>query len=71
VWDNLNAHVSGMMAGLVAARDWLTFCQLPPYARELNPVEPAAKLLGVLVYLVLVALVVGPGADSRYDERIS
>ena len=27
------------MAELIAARDWLTVCQLPPYARELNPVE--------------------------------
>src|SRR5450755_1580147 len=40
VWDNLNAHVSGAMAELIAARDWLTVCQLPPYAHELNPVEP-------------------------------
>jgi hypothetical protein len=40
VWDNLNAHVSGAMAELVAARDWLTVYQLPPYAHELNPVEP-------------------------------
>jgi transposase len=39
VWDNLNAHISGTMTGLVAARDWLTACQLPPYAHELNPVE--------------------------------
>jgi len=39
VWDNLNAHVSAAMAELVAARDWLTVCQLPPYAHELNPVE--------------------------------
>jgi putative transposase len=28
------------MTELVAARDWLTVCQLPPYAHELNPVEP-------------------------------
>ena len=28
------------MAGLVAARDWLTICQLPPYAHELNPAGP-------------------------------
>ena len=28
------------MAQLAAARDWLTVCQLPPYAHELNPVEP-------------------------------
>ena len=27
------------MAELVAARDWLTVYQLPPYAHELNPVE--------------------------------
>jgi putative transposase len=39
VWDNLNAHVSRAMAGLIAAPDWLTACQLPPYAPELNPVE--------------------------------
>ena len=40
MWDNLTAHVSGTMAGLVAARDWLAVYQLPPYAHELNPVEP-------------------------------
>ena len=40
VWDNLNAHVSGAMAELIAARDWLTVFRLPPYAHELNPVEP-------------------------------
>jgi putative transposase len=40
VWDNLNAHVSHAMAALIAARDWLTVYQLPPYAHELNPVEP-------------------------------
>ena len=28
------------MTGLVAARDWLTVYRLPPYAHELNPVEP-------------------------------
>jgi DDE superfamily endonuclease len=39
VWDNLNAHVSAAMAKLIAARDWLTICRLPPYAHELNPVE--------------------------------
>jgi transposase len=39
VWDNLNTHVSAAMNELVAARDWLTVCQLPPYAHELNPVE--------------------------------
>ena len=40
VMDNLNTHVSAAMAELIAARDWLTVCQLPPYAHELNPVEP-------------------------------
>jgi putative transposase len=40
VWDNLNTHTSGAMAGLIAARDWLTVFRLPPYASELNPVEP-------------------------------
>jgi putative transposase len=28
------------MQDLIASRDWLTVCQLPPYAHELNPVEP-------------------------------
>jgi putative transposase len=40
VWDNLNSHVSTAMAELLQARDWLTVYQLPPYAHELNPVEP-------------------------------
>jgi hypothetical protein len=40
VWDNLNSHVSAAMTDLIAARDWLTVYQLPPYAHELNPVEP-------------------------------
>jgi putative transposase len=39
VWDNLNAHVSHAMTGLIAARPWLTVFRLPPYAPELNPVE--------------------------------
>ena len=39
IWDNLNSHVSAAMTELVAARDWLTVFQLPPYAHELNPVE--------------------------------
>jgi hypothetical protein len=30
VWDNLNAHVSGVMADLIAAWDWLTVYRLPP-----------------------------------------
>jgi hypothetical protein len=33
-------HVSEAMTELVAARDWLTVYRLPPYAHELNPVEP-------------------------------
>jgi len=40
VWDNSNTHVSGAMTALIAARDWLTVYRLPPYAHELNPVEP-------------------------------
>jgi hypothetical protein len=40
VWDNLNVHVSDAMASLIATRDWLTVYRLPPYAHELNPVEP-------------------------------
>jgi len=39
VWDGLNTHVSRAMRELIAARDWLTVFQLPPYAHELNPVE--------------------------------
>jgi hypothetical protein len=41
VRDNLNTHRSGAMTELIAARDWLTVFRLPPYASELNPVEPA------------------------------
>lgn len=37
VRDNLNTHVSGVMDGLIAARDWLTVFRLPPYASETNP----------------------------------
>jgi putative transposase len=40
VWDNLNTHVSAAMAELITARPWLTVFRLPPYAHELNPVEP-------------------------------
>ncbi len=40
VWDNLNSHVSAAMTELIAARPWLTVFRLPPYAHELNPVEP-------------------------------
>jgi putative transposase len=45
VWDGLNTHVSGVMADLVAARDWLTVFRLPPYAHELDPVERVWALL--------------------------
>ena len=41
IWDNLNAHRSRAMQRLIAARSWLTACQLPAYASELNPVESA------------------------------
>ena len=40
VWDGLNTHTSRAMRELIAARTWLTVFQLPPYAPELNPVEP-------------------------------
>jgi DDE superfamily endonuclease len=40
VWDNLITHVSAAMAELAAGRPWLTVYRLPPYAHELNPVEP-------------------------------
>jgi putative transposase len=45
VWDNLNAHVSAAMGKLIAVRDWLTVCRLPPYAHELNPVERVWSVL--------------------------
>jgi putative transposase len=38
--DNLNTHVSAAMAEIFAIRSWLTVFRLPPYAHELNPVEP-------------------------------
>ena len=40
VWDNLSTHTSKTMTELIAARPWLTVFRLPPYAHELNPVEP-------------------------------
>jgi putative transposase len=40
VWDGLNTHTSRAMRELIAARSWLTVYRLPPYAPELNPVEP-------------------------------
>jgi putative transposase len=33
------------MTALIAARDWLTVYRLPPYAHELNPVEPVRSHL--------------------------
>ena len=36
---DFTAHISGVMAELIAARDWLTVYRLPAYAHELNPVE--------------------------------
>jgi transposase len=45
LWDSLNAHVSAVMAKLIAARDWLTVCRLPSYAHELNPVERVWSVL--------------------------
>jgi hypothetical protein len=30
IWDNLTTHVSAAMTELIAARDWLRVCQLPP-----------------------------------------
>jgi transposase len=38
--DHLNSHVSQAMTELIAAGDWLTVYRLPPYAHELNPVQP-------------------------------
>jgi DDE superfamily endonuclease len=40
VWDNLSIHTSKSMAERIAARPWLTVFRLPPYAHELNPIEP-------------------------------
>ncbi|SDM69429.1 putative transposase [Geodermatophilus siccatus] len=40
VWDHLSIHTNKAMAELIAARPWLTVYRLPPYAHELNPLEP-------------------------------
>ena len=40
VWDNLSTHTSKAMAEFITARPWLTVYRLPPYAHQLNPVEP-------------------------------
>lgn len=37
----MNAHRSRAMRQLIAARSWLTACQLPAYACELDPAESA------------------------------
>ena len=79
VWDNLNTHSSAAMAELIGARPWLTVFRLPPYAHELNPVEPVwshlkrslANLtkhtIGELTALVKTGRLVGcgSGAGSR------
>jgi putative transposase len=59
VWDNLNTHVSHAMAELITARDWLTVCQLPAYAPELNPVEPVWSHLKQAI----------PGQPSQAQHR--
>jgi putative transposase len=45
VWDNLNTHTSAAMTEIIAVRPWLTVYRLPPYAHELNPVEPVGAHL--------------------------
>jgi putative transposase len=45
VWDNLRTDTSTAMTELIAARPWLTVHRLPPYAHELNPVEPVGAHL--------------------------
>jgi hypothetical protein len=40
IWDNLSTHTSKAMTELITTRPWLTVFRLPPYAHELNPVEP-------------------------------
>nr|WP_234425706.1 transposase [Streptomyces kebangsaanensis] len=39
VWDNLNVHQDARLRAFIDAHDWITSCQLPPYAPDLNPVE--------------------------------
>jgi hypothetical protein len=68
VWDTMNTHISRVMAGLIAARPWLTVFRLPPYASEFNPVEsvwahlkrslanPARHTIGQLTALVKTRL---------------
>ncbi|WP_143087153.1 transposase [Geodermatophilus ruber] len=58
VGDNLNTHVSTAMAQSSRARPWLTVFRLPPYAHELNPVEPVGPIRR------------GPGApDQAHHHR--
>jgi transposase len=53
VRDGLNTHVSQAMRELIAARSRLRVYRLPPYASELNPVEPVwSNLERSLVNLV-------------------
>lgn len=40
IWDNLNAHKSPEVRQIAAANPRLTLHYLPPYAPDLNPVEP-------------------------------
>ena len=40
VWDNLQAHKSPLVKAVVAANPRLRVHYLPPYAPDLNPVEP-------------------------------
>jgi transposase len=40
----LNTHASQAMAEMSAARPWLTVFRPPPYAHELNPVEPVWRI---------------------------
>ncbi len=40
VWDNLNVHVSATMAGLIAARDWLTVGRLVAFAQPMPAADP-------------------------------
>jgi len=44
-WTDFTTHLSRAMRKLIAARDWLTVYQLPPYASELNPVEGVWSVL--------------------------
>jgi transposase len=40
VWDRLNAHRSAAMKTYLARQSWLSVEYLPPYAPDLNPIEP-------------------------------